>query len=81
MCAHSGGRRFSEGTSADREIQRTLMEVCIQSKLQSVYRSWKVIKIKIEISEAWKFMESGLDHGMSLKIMVAAAFLTHCACF
>lgn len=25
-----GGRRFSEGTSADREIQRTLMEVCIE---------------------------------------------------
>ena len=24
-----GGRRFSEGTSADREIQRTLMEVFI----------------------------------------------------
>ena len=24
----TGGRRFSEGTSADREIQRTLMEVC-----------------------------------------------------
>lgn len=24
-----GGRRFSEGTSADREIQRTLMEVNI----------------------------------------------------
>ncbi|PIK52501.1 putative 26S protease regulatory subunit 10B [Apostichopus japonicus] len=23
-----GGRRFSEGTSADREIQRTLMEIC-----------------------------------------------------
>ena len=23
-----GGRRFSEGTSGDREIQRTLMEVC-----------------------------------------------------
>ena len=23
----TGGRRFSEGTSADREIQRTLMEV------------------------------------------------------
>ena len=23
-----GGRRFSEGISADREIQRTLMEVC-----------------------------------------------------
>ena len=24
----TGGRRFSQGTSADREIQRTLMEVC-----------------------------------------------------
>lgn len=24
-----GGRRFSEGTSADREIQRTLMEVSV----------------------------------------------------
>lgn len=24
-----GGRRFSEGTSADREIQRTLMEVIL----------------------------------------------------
>jgi hypothetical protein len=23
-----GGKRFSEGTSSDREIQRTLMEVC-----------------------------------------------------
>jgi ATP-dependent 26S proteasome regulatory subunit len=28
-----GGRRFSEGTSADREIQRTLMEVCMPSCL------------------------------------------------
>ena len=26
-----GGRRFSEGTSADREIQRTLMEVYLFS--------------------------------------------------
>jgi hypothetical protein len=25
-----GGRRFSEGTSADREIQRTLMEVSLK---------------------------------------------------
>ncbi|KAJ6953118.1 hypothetical protein NC652_004954 [Populus alba x Populus x berolinensis] len=24
-----GGRRFSEGTSADREIQRTLMEIAL----------------------------------------------------
>ena len=29
-----GGRRFSEGTSADREIQRTLMEV-------SLYHSYR----------------------------------------
>jgi 26S proteasome regulatory subunit T4 len=28
-----GGRRFSEGTSADREIQRTLMEVSIFKRL------------------------------------------------
>ena len=28
----TGGRRFSEGTSADREIQRTLMEVRILQK-------------------------------------------------
>jgi SpoVK/Ycf46/Vps4 family AAA+-type ATPase len=27
-----GGRRFSEGTSADREIQRTLMEVSRKAK-------------------------------------------------
>jgi ATP-dependent 26S proteasome regulatory subunit len=26
-----GGRRFSEGTSADREIQRTLMEVGVST--------------------------------------------------
>lgn len=29
-----GGRRFSEGSSADREIQRTLMEVLIVSYYQ-----------------------------------------------
>lgn len=29
-CAPIGGRRFSEGTSADREIQRTLMELLNQ---------------------------------------------------
>jgi ATP-dependent 26S proteasome regulatory subunit len=35
-----GGRRFSEGTSADREIQRTLMEVChtqIMEKKKSTF--------------------------------------------
>ena len=31
-----GGRRFSEGTSADREIQRTLMEVRIIVAAKSV---------------------------------------------
>lgn len=34
-----GGRRFSEGTSADREIQRTLMEVCIFSLSFSISKS------------------------------------------
>jgi len=32
-----GGRRFSEGTSADREIQRTLMEVCFLLSLFSPF--------------------------------------------
>lgn len=32
-----GGRRFSEGTSADREIQRTLMEVCCVEDLMSYW--------------------------------------------
>ena len=31
-----GGRRFSEGTSADREIQRTLMEVRWHEKVASI---------------------------------------------
>lgn len=30
-----GGRRFSEGTSADREIQRTLMEVSSKSQVEN----------------------------------------------
>ena len=32
-----GGRRFSEGTSADREIQRTLMEVCVRVKSRAAW--------------------------------------------
>lgn len=32
-----GGRRLSEGTSADREIQRTLMEVCLRSSSSPVF--------------------------------------------
>lgn len=28
-----GGRRFSEGNSSDREVQRTLMEVCGKVKI------------------------------------------------
>lgn len=35
-----GGRRFSEGTSADREIQRTLMEVCVTSFLFRIFTDW-----------------------------------------
>ena len=31
-----GGRRFSEGTSADREIQRTLMEVRFRDQLRRI---------------------------------------------
>jgi hypothetical protein len=31
-----GGRRFSEGTSADREIQRTLMEVKVFLRLRDL---------------------------------------------
>lgn len=34
-----GGRRFSEGTSADREIQRTLMEVSTAGHCFSLTRS------------------------------------------
>lgn len=33
-----GGRRFSEGTSADREIQRTLMEVSIEYRRCRIHR-------------------------------------------
>ncbi len=34
-----GGRRFLEGTSADREIQQTLMEVCflLEMHVYAVY--------------------------------------------
>ena len=32
-----GGRRFSEGTSADREIQRTLMEVGVSTFFPPLY--------------------------------------------
>jgi hypothetical protein len=42
-----GGRRFSEGTSADREIQRTLMEVSFFQKVPLTYTlkegTWTVI--------------------------------------
>ena len=36
-CFLVGGRRFSEGTSADREIQRTLMEVGSSQELELKY--------------------------------------------
>ena len=40
-CFLVGGRRFSEGTSADREIQRTLMEVGSSQELE--LKSKKII--------------------------------------
>ena len=42
-----GGRRFSEGSSADREIQRTLMEVWMQnSSFNGAVLSRKVVIIR-----------------------------------
>ena len=42
-----GGRRFSEGTSADREIQRTLMELLNQ--LDGFDQLGKVCYVLVEI--------------------------------
>jgi SpoVK/Ycf46/Vps4 family AAA+-type ATPase len=39
-----GGRRFSEGTSADREIQRTLMEVSFSS---AVHRNGRIMTLEL----------------------------------
>lgn len=52
-----GGRRFSEGTSADREIQRTLMELLNQldgfdnlgKVLVSVSESYICIRLGCEV--------------------------------
>jgi len=50
--------------------------------LQGVYRSWKVIEIKIQIFQAWKVIESGLVHGKSWKInQMVATFLIHVLVF
>lgn len=46
-----GGRRFSEGTSADREIQRTLMELLNQ--LDGFDNLGKVL---ISVSESYIYM-------------------------
>jgi 26S proteasome regulatory subunit T4 len=50
-----GGRRFSEGTSADREIQRTLMELLNQldgfDQLGKVLITWQCpLVLGIEVS-------------------------------
>lgn len=49
-----GGRRFSEGTSADREIQRTLMELLNQmdgfdslGQVNIFYFSMLVISVQV----------------------------------
>ena len=39
-----GGRRFSEGTSADREIQRTLMEVTLGRPADGGGAKWEWAK-------------------------------------
>ena len=43
-----GGRRFSEGTSADREIQRTLMELLNQlDGFDQLGKVWNIRNFKI----------------------------------
>ena len=50
-----GGRRFSEGTSADREIQRTLMEVYLFSIIKDglYYGTERKNEREILIYERW----------------------------
>lgn len=52
-----GGRRFSEGTSADREIQRTLMEVCFLPR----FCSWPGIYVHAAAESDGRFRYSGTN--------------------
>lgn len=49
-----GGRRFSEGTSADREIQRTLMEVRPRPRPRSRSRSLASLYMYMYCSVSWE---------------------------
>ena len=52
-----GGRRFSEGTSADREIQRTLMEVCFLPR----FCFWPDIHLHAAAESDGRFRHSGTN--------------------
>ena len=58
-----GGRRFSEGTSADREIQRTLMEVC------NVYR--RNMQHRIDLLDQLLNQMDGFDSLGRTKLIMA----------
>jgi SpoVK/Ycf46/Vps4 family AAA+-type ATPase len=63
-----GGRRFSEGTSADREIQRTLMELLSQLDGFDV-----VGKVRVTPGEAGQAVYcdgGGVGYGVSLLVSV-----------
>ena len=51
-----GGRRFSEGTSADREIQRTLMELL--SQLDGFDVLGKVSDLSLPVRKANEYLET-----------------------
>jgi ATP-dependent 26S proteasome regulatory subunit len=51
-----GGRRFSEGTSADREIQRTLMELLNQ--LDGFDQLGKVISLSVIVLNVYEICTS-----------------------
>ena len=61
-----GGRRFSEGTSADREIQRTLMELL--SQLDGFDVLGKVGAAGcLENAASWTMGQRGLSRHLSIK--------------
>jgi len=65
-----GGRRFSEGTSADREIQRTLMEVIFFYSLSLLF-VYLFLKKKNFFSEKLLNQMDGFDVLGKVKIIMA----------
>lgn len=55
-----GARRFSEGTSADREIQRTLMELLNQVRrdLRVLFKRWVTVDGRLRLTR-----QGEDDHG------------------